>query len=125
MKAVSDDHIVATVRDLLPEVRAITLFGSRVDGSARPDSDLDLAVLLPSRADPVELWYIGEEIARRFDVDVDLVDLIGASTVLQHQIVTKGRRLFAADGSVDVYETFILAEMTALDEARVRAKMRR
>lgn len=118
MVAISDTDIVAAVRAILPDVQAITLFGSRADGSETVGSDLDLAVLLGGRADPVRLWEAGEAIAQRLRVDVDLVDLRAASTVMQYRIVTTGRRLFAEGGEVDLYEAFILAEMIALNEAR-------
>lgn len=114
----SDIDVLTAVHAVLPEVRAVTLFGSRAEGGGRPDSDVDVAVLLPQRADPVRLWQAGEEIARRLGIDVDLVDLRAASTVMQYQIVTTGRRLFAEGAEPDLYETFILAEMCALNEAR-------
>jgi len=115
---IAESDIVAAVRSVLPEAQALILFGSRADGTERDDSDLDLAILLPGRADPVRLWEAGEAIARRLGVDVDLVDLLAASTVMQYQIITTGRRLFAEGTQADFYETFILSEMTALNEAR-------
>lgn len=118
MVAISDSDIVTAVRSALPNVRAITLFGSHADGTETPASDLDLAVLLPEPVDPVRLWETGEAIARRLHVDVDLIDLRAASTVMQFQIVTTGRRLFAEGGDADRYEMFILREMTDLNEAR-------
>lgn len=118
MAAFSDSDILATVRRHLPDVLSVILFGSRTDGHATGESDLDLAVLLPVAADPVALWRVGEAIAAQLNVDVDLVDLRRASTVMQHRIVTTGRRLFAAGSEPDRYELFILAEMTALTEAR-------
>ncbi len=66
----------------------------------------------------MSLWDAGEAIARR--LDVDLVDLGSASTVMQFQIVTTGRRLFAADQSADRYEMFILREMTDFSRAILR-----
>ncbi len=118
--AIDDDAILTAARDALPEAQAIYLFGSRAEGAARGDSDLDLAVLMaPGKADPVGLWETGEALAARLGVDVDLVDLMGASTVLQHRIVTTGRRLFAADPlAADWYEAFIESEMADLNEAR-------
>jgi predicted nucleotidyltransferase len=118
MPVISDSDIVTAIRFSLPDVQAIILFGSRADGLPRPDSDLDLAVLLPHRADTVRLWEVGEALARRWGTDVDLVDLRGANTVMQSQIVTTGRRLFATGGEADLYEMFILGEMTSLNEAR-------
>lgn len=118
MAALSEGEIITAVRSILPGVQAITLFGSRAEGTETADSDLDLAVLLPGSVDPVRLWEAGEAIARRLGVDVDLVDLRAASTVMQFQVVTSGRRLFAEGGEADRYEMFVLGEMTALNEAR-------
>lgn len=109
---------MTAVRAVLPNVEAITLFGSRADGTATDSSDLDLAVLLPGPIEPVKLWEAGEAIARRLNVDVDLIDLRTASTVMQFQIITTGRRLFAEGGDADRYDVFILAEMADFNEAR-------
>ncbi len=118
MAAISDSDIVAAVRSVLPKVQAITLFGSHAEGTDTSESDVDIAVLLPDHISPVCLWEAGEAIARRLDKDVDLIDLRAASTVMQFRIVTTGRRLFARDVALDHYETFILREMTDLNEAR-------
>jgi predicted nucleotidyltransferase len=116
---ITDSDILAAVREALPGVRRVYLFGSRAVGEEWPDSDLDLAVVLDGPADPVSLWMAGEDIASRLDVDVDLIDLLTADTVLKHQIVTKGRRLFAADPmDAERYEIFILKDMMDLDEIR-------
>jgi len=116
---ITDSDILAAVREALPGVRRVYLFGSRAVGEEWPDSDLDLAVVLDGPADPVSLWMAGEDIASRLDVDVDLIDLLAANTLLKHQIVTKGRRLFAADPmDAERYEIFILKDMMDLNEIR-------
>jgi predicted nucleotidyltransferase len=116
---ITDSDILAAVREALPEVRRVYLFGSRAVGEEWPDSDLDLAVVLDGPADPVSLWMAGEEIASRLDVDVDLIDLLTADTLLKHQIVTTGKRLFAADSmDAERYEIFILKDMMDLNEIR-------
>jgi predicted nucleotidyltransferase len=116
---ITDSDILAAVREALPGVRRVYLFGSRAVGEEWPDSDLDLAVVLDGPADRVSLWMAGEDIASRLDVDVDLIDLLTADTVLKHQIVTKGRRLFAADPmDAERYEIFILNDMMNLNEIR-------
>ena len=116
---ITDSDILAAVREALPGVRRVYLFGSRAVGEEWPDSDLDLAVVLDGPADSVSLWMAGEDIASRLDVDVDLIDLLKADTVLKHQIVTKGRRLFAADPmDAERYEIFILNDMMDLNVIR-------
>jgi predicted nucleotidyltransferase len=116
---ITDSDILAAVREALPRVRRVYLFGSRAIGEEWPDSDLDLAVVLDGPADPVSLWMAGEDIASRLDVDVDLIDLLTADTLLKHQIVTTGKRLFAADPlDAERYEIFILNDMMDLNEIR-------
>lgn len=102
----------------LPNLLAVYAFGSRISGTARPDSDLDLAILVAGRADPVELFNMAGELADISRYPVDLLDLRAASTVMQYQIITTGQRWWAADGQAALYETFILSEKTRLNEAR-------
>lgn len=118
MAAISDIDILTAARSALPDLQALILFGSRAAGTESADSDLDLAVLLPKPADPVRLWEVGETIARQLNVDVDLVDLRTASTVMQFQIITNGRRLFADGAEADRYDAYIMSAMTSLNEAR-------
>ena len=108
--------IVDRLRRRLPSLQAAYLFGSAASGDAGPESDVDLAVLNNGPVDPVALWDIAGEMADLVDRPVDLADLRKASTTLQHEIVTQGRRLYASDSGADLYETFILSEKTALDE---------
>src|SRR3954468_18482396 len=89
---ITDPDILAAVREELPELRRLYLFGSRASGDEGPDSDLDIAVVLDGPANLVRLWEAGENIASRLDVDVDLIDLLVADTVLKYQIVTNGKR---------------------------------
>jgi uncharacterized protein len=111
-----ESAVVGHLRRSLPDALAIYVFGSVAAGEAGAESDLDLAVLNDGGLEPVALWTLSGEIADRVARPVDLVDLRGASTVLQHQIITKGRRLWRRDARADLYEAFILSEKTALDE---------
>lgn len=47
-----------------------------------------------------------------------LLDMRAASTVMQYQVVTRGRRLWQLDARAGVYEAFVLSEKTELDTAR-------
>jgi predicted nucleotidyltransferase len=115
---VNEEAIIAFLREQLPELLAVYLFGSRASGEANARSDLDLAVLNDGPLDPVGLWDLAGEVEDIALRPVDLVDLRAASTVMQYQIVAKGRRLWARDVRAGLYEAFILSEKTALDERR-------
>ncbi|WP_292996284.1 nucleotidyltransferase domain-containing protein [Nitrosomonas sp.] len=43
----------------MPNLLAIYAFGSRIQGTAQIDSDLDLAVLVAGYAEPLVLWTTG------------------------------------------------------------------
>jgi hypothetical protein len=63
----------------------------------------------------VTLWELAGDLAERIGCEVDLLDLRAASTVMQYQTVTTGRRLWAQDTQADLFECFVLSEKTALD----------
>ncbi|MFJ8589923.1 nucleotidyltransferase domain-containing protein [Streptomyces sp. NPDC093598] len=64
MPAVPDHTFLDTTADrlaALPAVRAVTLGGSRAQGTERPDSDWDLAVYYRGAFDPADLRAVGWE----------------------------------------------------------------
>lgn len=97
---------------------AVYAFGSRMQGTASADSDLDLAVLVEGLAEPVALWALAGDLADVAGCPVDLIDLRAASTVMQHQILTTGQRWWAHDVQAGLFEAAMLSEKTALDTAR-------
>lgn len=118
-KALAPEGLV--VRSLLahwPEALAIYAFGSRVQGHARPESDLDLALLIPGYAQPLQCWELGQQLAAALGCEVDLLDLRAASTVMQYQVLTTGRCLWAQQPAAALFECFVLNEKLNLDAAR-------
>ena len=112
------DTIVQTLRARLPNRLAIYVFGSRAQGTAGSESDLDLAVLVAGYAEPIALWKLAGELAESAGCPVDLLDLRAASTVMQYQIITGGQNWWAKDIQAALFEAAILSEKTALDSAR-------
>ena len=91
------ETLIAAVRSAVPGLIAVYGFGSFAKGTAGPDSDLDLAILARGPVDPGllgELRLQLEEIAQR---DVDLVDLLFASTVMRIQVVAGGKAILVLD----------------------------
>lgn len=74
------------------------LFGSRIDGSARPTSDLDVAVLVDGGLGLLEQVQLADEIRLVCGVpEVDLVVLDRASLELRAHVVRTGRCIFSRD----------------------------
>lgn len=101
-----------------PDLLAVYAFGSQVNGTAGPESDLDLAVLVPGQANPLQLWEIAGKIADVAGCPVDLLDFRAASTVMQYRILSTGQRWWVKDGRADLYEAGVLSDKTELDCAR-------
>jgi predicted nucleotidyltransferase len=118
MAAWNVDDVVALLQRALPGLIAVYWFGSRAQGRGGHDSDWDLAVLVPGYAAPATLWELAQHLAVDLDQDVDLLDLRAATTVMQHQVVTTGRRLWAAEPEASLYEAFIYSEKLELDRQR-------
>ena len=115
---ISEQEIVSALRLRLPRLLAIYLFGSRATGHAGIDSDLDLAVLVEGKLDPLVTWELAQLLAELAGCDVDLIDLRAASTVLQYQVITTGSCLWSKDVQTSLYECAILSQKTELDSAR-------
>ncbi len=86
----------------LPEVRLAYLFGSRVRESARPSSDLDIAVLVDDQGarGPGEINRTIRRLAGRLSGEIpsgslDIVLLNAAPALLRHRVLRDGVLLYA------------------------------
>ena len=113
-----DGPIVKAIVSALPDTLAVYAFGSRTSGHADAGSDLDLAVLVAGYAEPLALWEISGALAGLAECEVDLLDMRAASTVMQYQVLTNGRRLWGKQPQAGLFESYVLSEKTALDTAR-------
>ncbi|MBS3874105.1 MAG: nucleotidyltransferase domain-containing protein [Dethiobacter sp.] len=75
----------------------VYLFGSQSSGTARQDSDIDIAYVADKHLSPYERFTLAGQLASLLHVDVDLVDLNVASTVLQMQIVSQGSIIYCTE----------------------------
>jgi uncharacterized protein len=114
----NDGPVVAKICARFPNAIAVYAFGSQLQGTANPESDLDLAVLVAGYAEPLALWDVAGSLADVAGCPVDLLDLRAASTVMQYQVITTGQRLWSVGVQAGLFECYVLSEKTALDEAR-------
>lgn len=81
--------IASAIRQALAgraDVRVAILFGSQARGTARPDSDADIAVDAPG----VDMLSLGAALAQALEREVDVVPLEDASIPLLEHLVRDG-----------------------------------
>jgi uncharacterized protein len=98
------EQILQRARDALlesiPDALAIYVYGSFARDEHWPQSDLDLAVLLPHGQTIPDVLGTISIVAMRSGRDVDLVDLRAAGDVLRREVLETGRTLYSADPDV-------------------------
>jgi predicted nucleotidyltransferase len=105
------EGVVRWLRDRVPALEAVYLFGSALHGPWRPESDLDLAIDAGRPFDAARRHELALALAAAIDREVDLVDLRAANTVLRREILTTGERLFVRDRvAQDSLEAAMLSE---------------
>ena len=116
-----ETRIVETVLRHYPTVQGIYLFGSYSAGNAWPNSDVDVALLLPpaeAKTGSLALSPCHLELAETLHKEVDLVNLRQVSTVFQMEIIY-GKLLYCADRyAVDEFEMLTLSYYQKLNEER-------
>ncbi|MFY7953054.1 MAG: type VII toxin-antitoxin system MntA family adenylyltransferase antitoxin [Armatimonadaceae bacterium] len=104
------DAVVEFLREQIPGLRSVHLFGSRATGDWTSASDVDISVLGERPLEPLDLFRIAADLTVFLGAEVDLVDLRNVSTLLKYKIVTEGIRLWALDWRSEDYELAALRE---------------
>lgn len=102
------DILVAKIRESLPDVVAIYLFGSRLTPElVDEDSDWDLAVLVTGGGiEPMTWWNLRYDLAVAIGVEkVDVVDLKRSDYIIRDEVLQKGRLLYVGDEDARVLWT--------------------
>ncbi len=114
-----DTKITELLSQQLPGLVAIYRFGSSTTGHERAGSDIDLAILPSHPLDTVQVWEAAQTMARVLGKDVDLVDLLSASTVMRAQIISTGRRLYCTKpAECERFEDYVYSSYARLNEER-------
>ena len=110
--------IVNLITQHYPNTKLIYLFGSQANGQSIKSSDWDIAVLNNEKLKPLSRWDLSESLCNLINSEVDLVDLLQASTVLQMQIVSTGKLLFDSENYADSFEMQVFSMYGHLQESR-------
>ncbi len=112
-----------------PDVQAIYLFGTYDTADERPDSDVDIAVLLaPQQARAAGILALNDlrfELQDLLKKKVDLINLRRVPTVLQKEVIAADRRIYPAisewradEYAADEFEMLTLSYYQKLNEER-------
>jgi len=117
------DGIIRTILEIQPNTQAIYLFGSFGTENEWPNSDVDIALLLPhSTAKIVGSFLMSElqvDLETLLKKEVDLINLRQVSTVFQKEIIANNRRIFCADQyAADEFEMLVLSFYQKLNQER-------
>lgn len=120
---IDERAIVTAVREALPEVQGIYLFGSHADGTQRRGSDVDLGLLFPpsdqAASRSLFMHPVRQHLQEIAGCDVDLVDLRQVTTVMQKEVVMRGRRIYCADElAADEFDLSVMSRYQKLNEER-------
>ena len=121
MTEIMDPDTIMIVRKELTSLNpaAVYLFGSTAAGRARPDSDVDLAVLPEGSISVVQLLEARIQLAEALGRDVDLIDLTRSSTVLRKEVMAGGRLLYeTVPARRAEFEMYTLSDYARLNEER-------
>ena len=91
--------VVKSIVTHFPEVERIILFGSRARGDARPDSDWDFLIVMPSSMRPAERGIAVRRVARVPGTPMDFVvrtpqEIAKGFPMMADDIVREGRVLY-------------------------------
>ncbi len=123
MNETTQKAIVEIVLAHYPAVQGIYLFGTHGTEYERPDSDIDIALLLPPEQAKKERDLVLSQCRRDLEDalhrEVDLLNARQVSTVLQKEIIGSATLLYCADRyAVDEFEMLVLSFYQKLNEER-------
>ncbi len=122
--AAADDRINRLILDAHPDVQAVYRYGTWGTASERPDSDVDVAVLLPHgaaiRVDGWQWHLLAVEIAGAVRAEhADLINLRRADTSFQAEIVRTARLTYSGDDDERLgFESLVLSMYQKLNAER-------
>jgi len=110
--------IVKTLKQEIPMLQALYLFGSQKDGSATTSSDIDIAYLAAKPLDNVERWELSQKLASLLSHDVDLIELSQTNTIFRYQILSTAERIYGEGYEVESFETLAYSFYLRFQEER-------
>ena len=111
-------QLVDVCKQTIPDMKLLYLFGSYASNQAHKSSDIDIAILPIKKLSTVTRWEMQQTLAEKLQREVDLIDFLSASTVMQKEIISKGICLYDDNQFKDVFEMQVMSMYQHLNEER-------
>ena len=118
LETVDKQKIIDTLKNELPKLQAIYIFGSQNDGTATQKSDIDIAYLSKKPLTNLERWSVTQKLALLLNIDVDLIELSSANTIFRYQIISTAERIYGEGYEVENFETLVYSFYLRFKEER-------
>lgn len=118
LKDEDKELIIDSIKDSIPELQALYLFGSQKDGTATSKSDVDVAYLSKVALSSLERWDVSQKLASLLSLDVDLVELSTTNTIFRYQILSTAERIYGEGYEVENFETLAYSFYLRFQEER-------
>ena len=118
LKDEDKELIIDSIKDSIPELQALYLFGSQNDGTATSKSDVDVAYLSKGALSSLERWDVSQKLASLLSLDVDLVELSTTNTIFRYQILSTAERIYGEGYEVENFETLAYSFYLRFQEER-------
>jgi predicted nucleotidyltransferase len=117
------DEIIRLTKKHYPSTQAIYLFGSRAAGQDWPESDVDIALLLPpeeaKKAGSLQMSDLRFDLETFLGKEVDLINLRRVPTILQKEVIAADSRIYSGDQfAAEEFEMLTLSYYQKLNEER-------
>jgi predicted nucleotidyltransferase len=114
------NQVVELIREELPDLMAVYLYGSQADGSATENSDYDFAILAKQKISFEKLMNLSAALENILKAKIDLIDIITADEVFKNIIISTGVKIFIADSFyVENFENNAFCSYTEIFESRI------
>lgn len=110
--------IVETLKQDIPMLQAIYLFGSQNDGTAKSKSDVDVAYLSTERLSSLQRWDVSQKLASLLSRNIDLIELATTNTIFRYEILSTAERIYGKGYDVESFETLAYSFYLRFKEER-------
>lgn len=118
LKSEDKQLIIDTLQENIPELQALYLFGSQMDGTATSTSDVDIAYLSHKVLSSLDRWGLSQKLASLLSTDIDLIELSQTNTIFRYQILSTSERIYGGGYDVESFETLAYSFYLRFQEER-------